>query len=215
VHPNRLAVHIRDMRLTTMGRPARRAAVSKVRAACAFAFVLGCGGKVGENASYGGGDASTSMDATTMEGGNTDAATGKDGPVEVGIETLDGGFVADGELGTASPGPGQTVCGATLCNAAIEVCCLHANGAVSCTGLNACDGSPFVCSGPESCTPWCCYAFFDQEFDQQGLRSTVCQPCDPLSQEVCTQSSQCPDSDPWCAPIGGPGFGICRPGDGG
>ncbi len=180
--------------------------VSNLALASVLVCALGCGGTVADNGpgvgSNGGPDAG--VDATTREA----AALSGDAGTPEAPYTADGGLLADGELSTADPGQGQTACGAAVCNAANEVCCRAGSGAVSCTGLNACAGTPFVCSGAQGCpAPASCCAFF---VSWGTLAATECRGCDSAHPAVCTRSSQCA-ADEECQPMGGGGYGVCSP----
>ena len=185
------------------GRPLPRA-----RHVCALALVLGCGGTIADRGS----DAATDSQAPSDGAPNESGTTALDATIDVPEAAVDpdGGIVADGALATATAGEGQIACGATVCSAATQVCCLHADGEVSCTGLNACAGSPFVCSGPSSCpAPQACCAQFGQYFGD--LVATQCGGCeinDESERYICTRGSQCGPDGP-CRPVGGGGYGVC------
>jgi hypothetical protein len=179
----------------------------------------GCGGVVADRMSDSGVDSATitAMDSTAPD---TQASTGVDSSA-FSIDsaapdtdyTADGGVVMDGTLSVARARPGQTACGATVCNAADEVCCVQQDGRATCTDLNGCVGAPFICSGASSCpsTEGCCGSF--------GafcgiLQSTACGTCTDENPVVCTQNEDCA-ADEKCVSAGGAGYGICLPPDGG
>lgn len=133
-----------------------------------------------------------------------------------------GYFIDDAGLDPVEAGPGQSVCGASVCNAATEVCCLTAApgrvptvvGGV-CTPQNACSGAILACTGSESCPDHghCC-GWLETDVSP---RWSQCSPVDCAdasfgpSDTLCTSDAQCPAST-YCKSHGvGAGYGICSP----
>jgi hypothetical protein len=178
-----------------------------IAAACLASVTPACGGALaGETRDSGasGDSAEVAVDAMTTQ----DVAM-PDTDIFVDA-SLDGGFAADGQLSTVTPTVGEIACGATVCRSNDEVCCIASNGALSCTSLNGCRGSPFVCSGAESCAPGeqCCANW--GVYVGYVLQSTTCGACDSSHPQVCTSTSQCMDGAT-CVPAASPDYGVCTP----
>ena len=137
------------------------------------------------------------------------------------IMTLpDGAVVAtlpDGAVVPVPPPPtdggsiGQIRCGASMCNAATQVCCATGNGMPMCTDPGQCKGTSLACTGPANCSTGeeCCY-------DGVSLSAT-CAVDGTCGVIVCAENSDCPQGEA-CQGGGGRGgrggLRLCLPGGG-
>jgi hypothetical protein len=183
-----------------------------------IALVTGCGGVVDRTSPDAGSDvvATPTVDGTAPDSQTAirdSAASELDSTAGDVNYPADGGAIADGSLSTVNVGRGQIACGATACDVASEVCCVLKDGMAACTPLNGCPGTPYVCSGAESCpsNQQCCgYSGLFWGI----LQFTACGVCTEENPPVCLRSGECAAGEQ-CVAAGGAGYGICYSGDAG
>ena len=121
-------------------------------------------------------------------------------------------FLTDAGLDFVQGGPGLTVCGPRVCNAASEVCCARYGDDIGygflCTPINACPGGLiFECSSDQSCGAGltCCSV----GGGDAPVESSACHGV-PECIQVCEMTSQCPVGTR-CGTRFEQGIGTCVP----
>jgi hypothetical protein len=155
------------------------------------------------------GPPSGDAEAGSSDGGGTAPADALDDP----WVSVDGAsFLNDAGLDFVQGGPGLTVCGPKLCNAASEVCCARYGDDIGfgflCTPINACPGGHILeCSSDQSCGAGltCCSV-------GGGAGPIFSSACHGVSEcmLVCEMTSQCPVGMR-CGTRFGQGIGSCVP----
>ncbi len=106
----------------------------------------------------------------------------------------------------STPGSGEIRCGASMCNAATQVCCASGNTMPACVDAGQCKGTSLACTSPANCGSGdvCCY-----DGAAEMASCTAEASCGGII--ICASSNDCPAGET-CQIGGRGGLRLCLPG---